>query len=44
MDESDNLVFISDLYLFQEIVLLNPRYIFSKNFALLFISKVITGT
>ena len=50
MGQSDNLsyyffgyVAISDLYLFQEIVLLNPWFIFSKNFILSFIDKVATG-
>ena len=36
-------VVISDLYLFQEIVVLNPYFIFSKNFMLSFIEKVTTG-
>ena len=35
---------ISDLYLFQEIVILNPCFIFSKNFILPFIGKLTTGT
>ena len=37
-------VVISDLYLFQKIVLLNPCFIFSKNLMLSFIDKVTTGT
>ena len=36
-------VVISDLYLFQELVLLNPCYIFYKNLILSFIDKVTTG-
>ena len=48
-DQSDNLllfgcVVISDLYLFQEIVVLNPCFIFSKNVILSLIDKVTTGT
>ena len=35
-------VVISDLYLFQEIVLLNPCFIFSKNLILSLIDKVTT--
>ena len=34
-------VAFSDLYLFQETILLNPCFIFSKNLMLLFIDKVI---
>ena len=34
-------VAFSDLYLFQETILLNPSFIFSKNLMLLFIDKVI---
>ena len=37
-------VVISDLYLFQETVLLNPCFIFSKNLILSFIDQVTTGT
>ena len=37
-------VVISDLYLFQEIVILNPCLIFSRNLILSFIEKVTTGT
>ena len=37
-------VVISDLYLLQEIVLLNPCFIFSKNLILPLIDKVTTGT
>ena len=51
LDQSDNpnycfadCVVISDLYLFQEIVLLNPCFIFSKNLILSFINKVTTRT
>ena len=51
LDQSDNLnhcffgcIVISDLYLFQEIFLLNPYFIFSKNFILSLIDKVTTGT
>ena len=51
LDQSDNLNYyvfgcavISDLYLFQEIVLLNPCFIFSKNLILPLIDKVKTGT
>ena len=36
-------VVILDLYLFQEIVLLNPCFIFFKNLMLSFIDKVTTG-
>ena len=36
-------VVISDLYLFQDIVLLNTCFKFSKNLMLLFIGKVTTG-
>ena len=36
-------VVISDLYLFQEIVLLNPCFISSKNLILSLIDKVTTG-
>ena len=36
-------VVISDIYLFQEIVLSNPCYIFSKKLILSFIDKVTTG-
>ena len=36
-------VVISDLYLFQEVVLLNPCFIFSKNLILSLIDKVTTG-
>ena len=49
LDQSDNLSFffgcvvISELYLFQEIVLLNPCFIFSKNLILSLIDKVTTG-
>ena len=50
-DQSHNLnycffvcVVISDLYLFQEIVLLNPCFIFPKNLTLSFTDKLITGT
>ena len=49
-DQSDNLDFfcycvvISDLYLFQEIALLSPCFIFSKNLILSFIDKVTTVT
>ena len=46
LDQSDNLNYcflgsavISDLYLFQEIALLNPYFIFSKNLILLLIDK-----
>ena len=45
LDESDNLIFffvcvaIWDLYLFQEIVLLNPCFIFSKIMILSVIDK-----
>ena len=50
VDQSNNLnycflvVFISDLYFFQEIFLLNPCFIFSQNLILLFIDKVTTET
>ena len=51
MDQSDNLnywffvsVVISDLYLFQEFVSLNPCLIFSENLVLSLIDKVATGT
>ena len=51
LDQSDNLnycfftyVGISDLYLFQEIVFLNPCFIFFRNLILSFIDKVTTGT
>ena len=51
LDQSDNLnycffvcVIISDLYLFQEIVLLNLCFIFSKNLILPLTDKVTTGT
>ena len=51
LDESDNIyifffgwVVISDLYLFQEIVLLNLCFIFSKKLILSLIYKVTTGT
>ena len=50
LDQSDNLnycflfVVISDLYLFQENVLLNPCFIFSKNLILSLTDKVRTGT
>ena len=37
-------VVISDLYLFQRTLLLNPCFMFSKNLMLLFIHKVTTGT
>ena len=37
-------VIISDLYLFQDIVLLNPYFKFSKNLMLSFITKVTTGS
>ena len=49
LDQSDNLSFffgcvvISELYLFQEIVLLNPCFIVSKNLILSLIDKVTTG-
>ena len=50
LDQSDNLNYcvfgcavISDPYLFQEIVPLNPCFIFSKNFILSFIGKITTG-
>ena len=36
-------VVISDLHLFQEIVILNPYFIFSKNGILSLINKVTTG-
>ena len=48
LDQSDNLsnffgsVVISDLYLFQEFVLLNPCLIFSKNLVLSLIDNVTT--
>ena len=35
---------ISDIYLFQEIALLNPSFILFKNLILSFIDKVATGT
>ena len=50
LDQSDNLncffvcALISDLCLFQKIVLLNPYFIFSKKIILSFIEKVTTGT
>ena len=51
LDQSDNLnyyffrcVVISDLYLFQEFVLLNLCFMFSKNLILSVIDKVTTGT
>ena len=51
LDESDGLnyyffacVVISVLYMFQEIVLLNPCFIFSNNLILSLIDKVATGT
>ena len=37
-------VVVSGLYLFQEIVLLNPCFIFSKKLILSLIKKVTTGT
>ena len=37
-------VVISNLYLFQEVVLLNPCLIFSKNLILPVLDKVTTGT
>ena len=45
-DQSNNLnycVVISALYLFQEIAILNPCFIFSKNLILSLIEKVTTG-
>ena len=50
LDQSDKLkcfficAVISNLNLFQEIVLLNPCSIFSKNLILSFLDKVKTGT
>ena len=51
LDQSDNLnycvfgyVVISDIHLFQELVLLNPCFIFSKHLILSFIDNVTTGT
>ena len=51
LGQSDNLnyyffccVVISDLYLFQEFVLLNLCFMFSKNLILSVIDKVTTGT
>ena len=47
LGQSDNFFFffvIWDLYLFQEIVLLNPCFIFSKNLILSVIDKVRTRT
>ena len=51
LDQPDNLnyyfydcVVIADLYLFQEIVLLNSCFIFSKKLILSFIDKVTTET
>ena len=49
VDPSKNLLYlgyavISDLYLFQEPVLLNPCFKFSKTLMLPFIDKVATGT
>ena len=50
LDQSYNIncfldcVLISHLYLSQEIVLLNPCYMFSKSLMLLFIDKVTTRT
>ena len=51
LDQSDNLNYcvfgcdaISDVYLFQEIALLNPCFIFSKNLILSLIEKVTTWT
>ena len=51
LDQLDNLTYcffgcaiISDLYLFQNIVLLNPCFIFSKNLILSLIDKVTVGT
>ena len=35
---------VSDLYFFQDIVLLNPCFIFYKNLILSFTDKVTTGT
>ena len=50
LDESDNpnycffgCLVISDLYLFQEIVLLNPSFLFHKILVLSFKDKVTTG-
>ena len=37
-------IVISDLHLFQQMVLLNPCFTFSKNLTLSFIDKVTTGT
>ena len=37
-------VVISDLYLFQEIILLNPCFIFFQNMILSLMDKVTTGT
>ena len=37
-------VVISDIYLFQKIVLLNPWFKFSKNLILLFMDKATTET
>ena len=51
LNQSDNLnyyflvvLLISDLYLFEEIVLLNPCFIFFENLILSSIDKVTTGT
>ena len=50
LHQSDNLNFvfgcavISDLYLFQEVVLLNSCFIFYANLILSLINKVKTGT
>ena len=50
LDQSDNLgyfffgcVIISDLYLFQKIILLNPCFILCKSLILSFTGKVTTG-
>ena len=50
LDQSDNVgyfffgcVIISDLYLFQKIILSNPSFIFSKSFILLFTGKLTSG-
>ena len=37
-------VVVSDLFFFQETVLLNPCFMFSKNLVLWFIDQVTTGT
>ena len=50
LDQSDNrlllfdCVVISDLYFFQEIVLLNSCFIFSKSLILSFLDRMTTGT